>query len=194
MKLYVDSVLAATNPATGAQSNTGYWRVGGDRTFGGTTSNYVNGHHRRGRRVPVGPAGGSGRGPLRRLRPAAAEQAAHGRLHPHRDLPQRGGRRVHLDRQDGTIASYAWNFGDGTTGTGAHGAAHVRRGGHLTVTLTVTDDRGATATTTPSRSRWSRTRRPPRPSPTPVVPRPRGRRRRFQRSRRDDRVLRVGLR
>jgi PKD repeat protein len=49
---------------------------------------------------------------------------------------------------DGTIASYAWTFGDGQSGTGptlthAYGAA-----GTYTVTLTVTDNRGGTASTT----------------------------------------------
>ncbi|MFO7764292.1 MAG: S8 family serine peptidase, partial [Wenzhouxiangellaceae bacterium] len=45
---------------------------------------------------------------------------------------------------DGTIASYAWDFGDGTTATGAT-ASHTYDGdGSYTVTLTVTDDAGAT--------------------------------------------------
>ena len=32
---------------------------------------------------------------------------------------------------DGTIASYAWDFGDGATGTGRDAHAHLRGGGHL---------------------------------------------------------------
>ena len=46
---------------------------------------------------------------------------------------------------DGTIISYAWNFGDGGVGSGSgitHGFASA---GIYTVTLTVTDDKGATA-------------------------------------------------
>jgi PKD repeat protein len=49
---------------------------------------------------------------------------------------------------DGSIASYAWNFGDGTTGAGAS-VQHTYTGvGNYTATLTVTDNRGGTATTT----------------------------------------------
>ena len=43
MKLYVDGVLVGTNPQTQAQDYTGYWRVGGDTTWGGNSSNYFAG-------------------------------------------------------------------------------------------------------------------------------------------------------
>ena len=49
---------------------------------------------------------------------------------------------------DGTIASYQWDFGDGTTGEGLSASHAYSAAGTYTVTLTVIDDEGATATDT----------------------------------------------
>ncbi|MDP1793959.1 MAG: PKD domain-containing protein [Acidimicrobiales bacterium] len=49
---------------------------------------------------------------------------------------------------DGTIASYAWNFGNGSTATGATPSHTYTAAGTYTVTLTVTDNAGATGTAT----------------------------------------------
>ncbi|MFE4948611.1 PKD domain-containing protein [Leifsonia sp. NPDC056665] len=45
---------------------------------------------------------------------------------------------------DGTIASYAWTFGDGATATGSTANHSYASAGTYTVTLTVTDNQGAT--------------------------------------------------
>ena len=48
---------------------------------------------------------------------------------------------------DGNIVSYAWNFGDGSNGSGVNPNKTYATEGSKTVTLTVTDDDGATGTT-----------------------------------------------
>jgi PKD repeat protein len=45
---------------------------------------------------------------------------------------------------DGTIVSYMWDFGDGSTGTGVNPTHTYGAAGTFTVNLTVTDDNGAT--------------------------------------------------
>lgn len=50
--------------------------------------------------------------------------------------------------QDGTITTYAWDFGDGSNGTGRTAAKKYAAAGNYNVTLTVTDNRGGTATVT----------------------------------------------
>jgi len=51
---------------------------------------------------------------------------------------------------DGSIVGYAWNFGDGTTGSGVTASKTYSSSGTRTVTLTVTDNGGATGSTSQS--------------------------------------------
>ena len=50
--------------------------------------------------------------------------------------------------QDGDIVSYAWNFGDGATASGALVTHVYSQPGAYQVSLTVTNSQGLTATTT----------------------------------------------
>jgi PKD repeat protein len=51
---------------------------------------------------------------------------------------------------DGTISSYGWAFGDGTTGAGSTVSHTYTSAGTFIATLTVTDNAGASASTTRS--------------------------------------------
>ncbi len=146
MKLYVDGVQVASNPATRAESYPGYWRVGGDNTWGGASSDYFAGtvdevavyssvltpaqvadHYVRG-----GGAGGN-------TPPSASFTNATDGLAASFDATASAD-------ADGTITTYSWDFGDGTTGTGATVQHSYTAAGTYSVALTVTDDDGATGT------------------------------------------------
>ncbi len=146
MKLFVDGVLTGTNPQTQAQAYDGYWRVGGDNTWGGNSSNYFAGSIDD---VAIYSSALSASTVLAHYKagggnvPNAAPTAAFSSTS--KDLKASFDGTGSTD-SDGTIASYSWDFGDNTTnGTGASPDHTYSAAGTYTVKLTVTDDGGATA-------------------------------------------------
>ncbi|SEI02395.1 MULTISPECIES: PKD domain-containing protein [unclassified Leifsonia] len=146
MSLYVDGQLVGTNPQTAAQAYNGYWRIGGDNTWG-STSAYFNGTLDEAAIYPS--------------ELTAQQVANHYSLATTGTLPNQtptasftttqNSLTVNVDGTasndpDGTIASYAWDFGDGATASTATASHTYAAGGTYTVALTVTDNQGSTNT------------------------------------------------
>ncbi|MFD3443753.1 PKD domain-containing protein [Microbacteriaceae bacterium 4G12] len=143
LRLYVDGALQASNSNGGAQGYAGYWRIGGDTTWGSApyvnarideaavystalTAEQVAQHHR------------LGVGEKPNAAPVASFSSEVSALSVSVDAADSAD-------SDGSIRSYAWDFGDGTTATGAMASHRYTTVGTYTVRLTVTDDDGATA-------------------------------------------------
>ncbi|QIS38504.1 PKD domain-containing protein [Clavibacter capsici] len=144
LKLYVDGDLVGQNGQTQAQGYDGYWRIGGDNTWGSSSGTFEG----RMDEVAVYPTvlapatiathfalGTTGRVPNQAPKAAFTQQAAF--LDASYDA-------AGSTDPDGTITGYAWDFGDGVQASGAQQAHAYAAAGTYTVTLTVTDDRGAT--------------------------------------------------
>ena len=140
--LYVDGIVVGTNPQTVAENTVGYWRVGGDRVWSGATSSYFAGLIDE---VAIYTT------PL-----TAQDVASHYTLGapPPNQAPtakfthQVSNLTVSFDASestdpDGSVASYAWEFGDGATATGATATRTYAAEGVYVAVLRVTDDSGA---------------------------------------------------
>ncbi|MGY1885444.1 PKD domain-containing protein [Blastococcus sp. SYSU DS0753] len=148
LSLYVDGQLAASRTdGISAQEITGYWRIGGDRTWSGApyfpgsidevavyptvlTAEQVARHH------AIGTTGTAVN-----VAPTAVFTTAVA------DLTATVDASASTDG-DGRVAAYAWDFGDGSTGTGVTASRRYAAPGTYTVTLRVTDDKGAVGSTT----------------------------------------------
>lgn len=143
MGLYVDGKLVGSNPQTGAQAYSGYWRVGGDVTWGDASSNWFAGRIDEvaiySRALPLSEIQShfaADGGVIQNVPPTASFTVAANGLTISPDASA-------STDPDGSIASYAWDYGDGTTGTGVKPIHTYATAGTRTVTLTVTDNRGA---------------------------------------------------
>lgn len=155
MKLYVDGQVqgARSDLTHGQHLNMGWWRLGGDTVSGwpnAGSNGFFNGsvdevaiykkelsateianHFAKGAATPVG-----------NLIPAASFTTAVDGF----ELDVDGSASTDAD---GTIASYAWDYGDGNTATGADPQPHTyATSGTKTVKLTVTDNQGGVGTAT----------------------------------------------
>jgi len=144
MNLYVDGTEVGSNPQTQAQPYSGYWRVGGDTSWGGD-SNWFAGsidevaiysHELSASDVIAHYKAGGGQ--LANQPPTAAFTSTTNNLTASVDG-------TGSSDPDGTIAAYDWNWGDNTNHDTTATATHTyAAAGTYTVTLTVTDNNGAT--------------------------------------------------
>ncbi len=149
MKLYVDGALVGTNAQTSAEGYSGYWRFGGDNLNAWPdrpTSDNFNGFIDEGAiyakvltpaEVAQHYQEGTGTGPANQPPTASFTSSC-------TDLGCTFDASASND-PDGSIDGYAWDFGDGQTGTGATPSHTYPAAGDYPVTLTVTDNDDATA-------------------------------------------------
>ncbi len=148
LSLYVDGILIGNTTLPAAiQAYTGYWRLGGDTTWGGSSAYFagdldefaVYSAPLSGARIQAHYAEGT-------TAPNQLPTASYTSAVDHLKVDVDGSA---SSDPDGTIASYKWEFGDGSdpmTGTSPTATHTYASAGDFTVKLTVTDNRGGTAT------------------------------------------------
>ena len=149
MKLYIDGVLVGSDPNTSAaQINNGYWRVGGDYMSNWPDnpplSNYFTGDIDNAAVYDYVLSADQVSG---HAAPPVNEDPAASFVVSTDDLTASLDAGASTDA-DGYVASYAWDFGDGASDTGATASHTYAEPGSYLVTLTVTDENGGTGTTT----------------------------------------------
>ncbi|WP_420120741.1 PKD domain-containing protein [Nakamurella sp.] len=143
MKLYLDGALVGTNGQISAQDYSGYWRVGGDNHWG-CCSPFLSAT------IDDAAVYGSVLSPQQ----VANHFALGSTVEPPNQAPvasftsQATNLSVTFDGtgssdSDGTVATYAWDFGDGAAGVGPNPSHSYATAGTYNVGLVVTDDDGA---------------------------------------------------
>ncbi|WP_138758630.1 PKD domain-containing protein [Modestobacter altitudinis] len=148
--LYVDGKqVAARTDAVSAEAFTGYWRIGYDNVWAGSTT-FTGSIDE----VAVYPTALTAAQVASHVAVAttgsARNQAPNAAFTSTATFLDAGFDARGSSDTDGTVAGYAWDFGDGATGTGPTATHGYRTAGTFAVTLTVTDDDGATARKTAS--------------------------------------------
>jgi PKD repeat protein len=151
MRLYIDGVQVGANAAvTSAQNYQGYWRVGGDQTrnwSNAPSSNYFAGSIDEVAIYPVALSAGQVTAHYQAASGTATNQAPTASF---TSTVANLGVSVNGSAStdpDGSIATYSWNWGDGTAADSGVTATHsYASAGNWTVILTVTDNLGLTST------------------------------------------------
>ena len=129
MKLYVDGDLEGTNANTQAQAYNGFWRLGGDTTWG-SSSAYFAGVLDEAAVYPTVLSAGRVAAHFAAAQPAPNQLPTASFTTTCTDLDCTFDGTGSSD-PDGTISSYAWDFGDGATATGPTPSHTLRHGGLL---------------------------------------------------------------